>query len=595
MAENILIGPEAVPVSGRVVRIRPESARLAGAQAGTQQLAEAMRALTGSAIRQEEVNNSTNAYISYKNKLTDLEDQMDQVRDFDTRLRLHQVGLDKIKEDITQEFPGLRPNDLKSIEVGMANDRREYNHKVIAERWTAGEKDFKANLAMLNRLAVKSISDNDRNLLVARAHRDIESAFANGYISEQQQVDQKYLFDYAVQNGKLQDLVNSNPEYISLMKDEDFKQDPKDIWELKRKANLAIADKYKTATIASKEAQLEAEEAVKKDPSLLNDPNWRTRVRPAFLKEHTRYLTEPEVKAQMDYMKTIEDPDQLEQYYVNKVLPLATTTTDHLRLSTDYGRDKTNLADFFHKYTRNRQHQLDEDINLLEAATAEPKFAGVGMTDPGEAAWRKYMSERVGNIPDLVKNTGEVDQQYEKLKKEIQEHYTELGKKPGAKPAPTLPPTPPTAPPPPPATPPPIAETYGHAPGDVPPVPTDIPPPDEIPHPEVVKASIEELHADDREKRMLELISKMESDYRNVPNFMYNPKHTAQGIFQITNSNWHVIAPSLGITAKSAMEASYKDQARVALVLLRNKKGRRNWTDDNPDLRIAFEKEFGTA
>ncbi|MGW8787125.1 hypothetical protein [Heyndrickxia sporothermodurans] len=89
---------------------------------------------------------------------------------------------------------------------------------------------------------------------------------------------------------------------------------------------------------------------------------------------------------------------------------------------------------------------------------------------------------------------------------------------------------------------------------------------------------------------MLGLISKYESGGRNTMNYIGDRTHTAQGYYQITNSNWRKIAPRLGITAPNAMSASLADQARVAQVLLHNGKGIRNWSDYNPRLKGALRR-----
>jgi hypothetical protein len=89
---------------------------------------------------------------------------------------------------------------------------------------------------------------------------------------------------------------------------------------------------------------------------------------------------------------------------------------------------------------------------------------------------------------------------------------------------------------------------------------------------------------------MLGLISKYESGGRNVMNYIGDRTHTAQGYYQITNSNWRKIAPRLGITAPNAMSASLADQARVAQVLLHGPGGAGNWTRYNPRLAAALRR-----
>ncbi|WP_267423181.1 phage tail tape measure protein [Methylobacterium sp. GC_Met_2] len=91
----------------------------------------------------------------------------------------------------------------------------------------------------------------------------------------------------------------------------------------------------------------------------------------------------------------------------------------------------------------------------------------------------------------------------------------------------------------------------------------------------------------DTERNQLGLITKYEAGGRNVPNYINDRRHTAQGYYQITNSNWRNIAPKLGITAPNAMSASLEDQTRVALHL-RRASGLGNWTRYNPRLRGAL-------
>lgn len=91
------------------------------------------------------------------------------------------------------------------------------------------------------------------------------------------------------------------------------------------------------------------------------------------------------------------------------------------------------------------------------------------------------------------------------------------------------------------------------------------------------------------ERNQLGLILKYESGYRNVPNYINDQTHTAQGYYQLTNTNWRRIAPMLGITAPNAMSASLEDQTRVAHYLLRHG-GIQNWSNFNPRLRGALSQ-----
>jgi hypothetical protein len=91
------------------------------------------------------------------------------------------------------------------------------------------------------------------------------------------------------------------------------------------------------------------------------------------------------------------------------------------------------------------------------------------------------------------------------------------------------------------------------------------------------------------ERNQLALIERYESQGRNVPNFRFDPTHTAQGYYQITMSNWRALAHRLGITAPTPMQASRYEQAEVALALLRES-GIGNWANYNSRLRGALAR-----
>jgi hypothetical protein len=102
----------------------------------------------------------------------------------------------------------------------------------------------------------------------------------------------------------------------------------------------------------------------------------------------------------------------------------------------------------------------------------------------------------------------------------------------------------------------------------------------------------------DAERNTLGLILQHESHGRNVMNYVGSRQglnanaargYTAQGYYQILNSNWRRLAPRLGITAPNAMSASLEDQTRVALALKRES-GVGNWSNFNPSLRNALRR-----
>jgi hypothetical protein len=103
----------------------------------------------------------------------------------------------------------------------------------------------------------------------------------------------------------------------------------------------------------------------------------------------------------------------------------------------------------------------------------------------------------------------------------------------------------------------------------------------------------------DDERNKLGLILEHESKNQNVMNYVGKGQgisptqakgYTAQGYYQILNSNWASIAPGLGIKAPNAMAATKEEQTKVALALLRNRKGIGNWANYNPALRAALQR-----
>jgi hypothetical protein len=101
------------------------------------------------------------------------------------------------------------------------------------------------------------------------------------------------------------------------------------------------------------------------------------------------------------------------------------------------------------------------------------------------------------------------------------------------------------------------------------------------------------------ERNFLGLVLQHESmGGQNVMNYMGKAQgidpdtargYTAQGYYQILNSNWRRLAPGLGIKETHAMAASKEDQTKVALALLRES-GKGNWINWNPRLRAAVAR-----
>lgn len=73
---------------------------------------------------------------------------------------------------------------------------------------------------------------------------------------------------------------------------------------------------------------------------------------------------------------------------------------------------------------------------------------------------------------------------------------------------------------------------------------------------------------------------------KNVPNYRYDPTHTAQGYWQITDTNWRKYAPPVGVSLvqyPTAMAAPESIQRKVAEAV-RADQGEGAWTNFNPKL-----------
>jgi hypothetical protein len=100
------------------------------------------------------------------------------------------------------------------------------------------------------------------------------------------------------------------------------------------------------------------------------------------------------------------------------------------------------------------------------------------------------------------------------------------------------------------------------------------------------------------ERNTLGLIRQHESGGKNIMNWVGRGQHldpatpkgyTAQGYYQMLNTNWAKIAPLYHITAPNAMAATDAEQTQVALHLLRHG-GIGHWANYNPKLREAIRR-----
>ena len=92
---------------------------------------------------------------------------------------------------------------------------------------------------------------------------------------------------------------------------------------------------------------------------------------------------------------------------------------------------------------------------------------------------------------------------------------------------------------------------------------------------------------------VLPLIMQYESGGQNVPNYRYDPTHTAQGYYQITNSTWGDVAPGVGAGQyPNAMSAPFDVQTAVASALLQQR-GLQPWSTNQPLMNAVGSASAG--
>ena len=85
-------------------------------------------------------------------------------------------------------------------------------------------------------------------------------------------------------------------------------------------------------------------------------------------------------------------------------------------------------------------------------------------------------------------------------------------------------------------------------------------------------------------------IANAESGMKNIPNYRYDKTHTAGGNLQITDTNWRLYAPQLGIDIDkypNALSAPEHEQGQVGGLMLA-REGVNPWTCCNEKLRKIF-------
>lgn len=85
-----------------------------------------------------------NALIDYKKGLTDLDDQMTQIRDPKAKISLYKAGQDDLYNKILKQYPNLSIGGQKSIQFEMASDLREHVVKTANDARDQAIKDDKA-------------------------------------------------------------------------------------------------------------------------------------------------------------------------------------------------------------------------------------------------------------------------------------------------------------------------------------------------------------------------------------------------------------------------------------------------------------------
>jgi hypothetical protein len=88
----------------------------------------------------------------------------------------------------------------------------------------------------------------------------------------------------------------------------------------------------------------------------------------------------------------------------------------------------------------------------------------------------------------------------------------------------------------------------------------------------------------------VDIIPQYESGDRNVMNYINDPTHTAQGNWQITNTNWKAYAPRAGIDLAQFPDAmsAPRDLQRSVAIKMYDEQGYKPWAPYNDKLQAAL-------
>lgn len=422
MAENLLIGPQVIPIRGREASGAAESPQLAQVQKATGHLEEMMGHLLRSTATQEEANTDNEAYLWTKSQLDSLDKNTDNIRDFDTKIKIYNTGIDSIKSNFTKIFPTLKSGSAKALAIEVDGAARDHYAKAVADRRMAGGRDYKAVLAGLKNAVSKSTSDADRSRAETRATNLINSALNNGYISKEEANLEKSRFHYNAHFDKLKQIIGSDPTKISTIPFPKSGLNYDDWRALSRDAHAAVQEKL---NIYKDQHAKDVNDAIQKataNPNLLRtDGRIRALVPKSWADELIPPISEPEVDdiIHNHIEGKWETATDLDHYYNDSVQKQKMFPDSAARVRQAYTRERELMTSDFGKYIRDHQKQLKLEIDTLHKI---PRFTPPGMKDP-HTQFMKRMGDMISDMPNRVKTTEDVDKAYDTMKGLIDKEF----------------------------------------------------------------------------------------------------------------------------------------------------------------------------
>lgn len=430
MAQNLLIGPQVVPIRGQPARVPLESPQLAQAKEATGHLETMMSHLLRSSVTQEQSNTSVDAYVYYRNKLADLETNIDKIPTYDDKMTALSKGMDAIKSDLRKDYPTLPPTALKGIELEMIGASKEIQIKAVNERRTEANREFNRKLKDLGDLAAGAHSTDELSAAETRAHKLIEDAAKPdaGFIHPDEVADKKQIFDRKVRADRFAILVAIDPVKALNVPFEASGLSPKAYGEAIRGAHEAINAEHLQVEDSFHKQQDQVVKDIQSGKQDPNDPRiyW---LLPEGMRNALRRPppSDEEVNSITHEIGALDNVEAINKYRRDKINHMHLTPEQSKTINEALSEQMKVATSDYHKSIAAGQNYLYDYLAKRHV------WKAIGFPDPMKLEVDS-LKRSIKNLPNIVNNPKGVEDGIKSLREEINKTFPLPGeKKPAAK------------------------------------------------------------------------------------------------------------------------------------------------------------------